>query len=356
MIRIEPREQVSRLRQAILPVLAGLLALLLLAVPLIFADVNILQAYALMFKGFAGSTFAFTEVLVRATPLIFTGLAAAVAFRAKLWNIGAEGQLYLGALATVIVGTGVLNLPPLLLMLVIIIAGAIAGAIGMLIPAWLRIRFGADEVVTTLLLNFIILLLVQMLLEGLLKDPMGMGWPQSEPVVEEAMLPTLVPRMRLHGGLILGLVLAVFIHLFISRSVWGFKVRAVGENAAATKHAGIAVNRTLLSAAMLSGALAGLAGVGEVAGLKGYLTADISPGYGYAGIVVAMLAGLSPLGVVAAAVFIAAVFVGADSMSRSLGVSNYLADLFVALSLLCVLIGGFLNRYRILFVGSSTRK
>ena len=124
-------------------------------------------------------------------------------------------------------------------------------------------------------------------------------------------------------------------------------MRAVGENVAAARHAGIPVGRTLLSVGLVSGGLAGLAGASEVAGLKGYLTADLSPGFGYAGIVVAMLAGLSPLGVVAAALFIAAVFVGADSMSRALGVSSYLADLVVALALLCVLVGGFVARYRI---------
>ena len=130
-------------------------------------------------------------------------------------------------------------------------------------------------------------------------------------------------------------------------------MRAVGENAAAALHAGIGVKRTLMGAAIVSGALAGLAGVSEVAGLKGYLTADLSPGFGFTGIVVAMLAGLSPIGVVISAVFIASVFVGADTMSRAMGVSSFLADLVVALSLISVLIGGFIARYRITRVKSG---
>ena len=134
------------------------------------------------------------------------------------------------------------------------------------------------------------------------------------------------------------------------RSVWGFKLRAVGENASAARHAGIRVNRTLMSAALVSGALAGMAGVSEVAGLKGYLTSDLSPGFGYTGIVVAMLAGLSPIGVVISALFIATVFVGADGMSRAMGVSSYLADLVVSTSLLCVLVGGFFARFRVVRV------
>jgi len=188
---------------------------------------------------------------------------------------------------------------------------------------------------------------LQMMLEGPLKDPMGMGWPQSSPIVDNGILPQLIPRMRVHWGLIIALAMAVFAQIMLSKSVWGFKLRAVGENAAAALHAGIGVKRTLMSAAIISGAMAGLAGVSEVAGLRGYLTADLSPGYGYTGIVVAMLAGLSPVGVVISALFIASVFVGADTMSRAMGVSSYLADLVVAMSLICVLIGGFVARFKI---------
>ncbi len=157
--------------------------------------------------------------------------------------------------------------------------------------------------------------------------------------------------MRVHSGLIVGLVAVLAVWVLMKRTVWGMEIRAVGENAPAARYAGIPVTATVLRVALLSGALAGLAGVGEVAGLKGYLTSDLSPGFGYAGIVVAMLAGLSPLGVVLAALFIAGVFVGADSMSRGLGVASYIADLVVALSLLCVLVGGFFTRFRLRWTG-----
>jgi len=328
-------------------VLAALVALLLAAIPLLFAGANVAQAYSEMFKGVFGSTFAFTEMLTRATPLIFTGLAAAIAFRARLWNIGAEGQLYLGAMAAVAIGAGAIDAPAFILLPLIVLFGCAAGAFGMLVPTVLKTRFGADEVVTTLLLNFIILILLQFMLEGPLKDPMSLGWPQSSPILDQGMLPPLMERMRVHSGLLVALVCALLAQLMLAHSIWGFKLRAVGENASAANQAGLRVNRTLISAALISGALAGMAGVGEVAGLKGYLTADLSPGFGYTGIVVAMLAGLSPLGVVLAAVFIASVFVGADSMSRAIGVSSYLADLVVSTSLLCVLIGGFFARFKV---------
>lgn len=352
MIRIEPRQAPSRMMTLGIPVLSAVIALALATIPLAFAGASIGQAYVEMFRGVFGSVFAFTEMLTRATPLIFTGLAAALAFRARLWNIGAEGQLYLGAMAAVAVGSGAFDLPAVLLIPIIVILGCAAGAAGMVLPTALKSRFGADEVVTTLLLNFIILIFLQMMLEGALKDPMGLGWPQSPPILDQGMLPPLMDRMRVHSGLIIALVVAVIAQFMLVRSVWGFKLRAVGENAAAAGHAGIRVNRSLMSVAIVSGALAGMAGVSEVAGLKGYLTADISPGFGYTGIVVAMLAGLSPIGVVISALFIASVFVGADSMSRAMGVSSYLADLVVSISLLCVLIGGFSARYRIVRVAT----
>lgn len=352
MIRFEPREFVSTRRVIGAPVFAALIALALAAIPIWAAGADIATAYVLMVNGAIGSVFAISELLARATPLILTGLAAAVAFRAKLWNIGGEGQLYAGALAAVAVGSGSLALPAYALIPAVLVAGALAGAAVMLVPTLLKVKLGADEVVTTLLLNFVILLIVQMMLEGPMQDPMGMGWPQSEPVLEEAMLPQLIARMRVHAGLIVALVAAVLAAIVMRRTVWGFEIRAVGANPSAARHAGIPVTATFVRVGLLSGAFAGLAGVGEVAGLKGYLTADLSPGFGYAGIVVAMLAGLSPLGVVISAIFVAGVFVGADSMSRALGVSSYLADLVVAMSLLCVLISGLFVRYHVRIGGS----
>ena len=347
MIRIEPRDSSSRLMTLGVPILSAIIALALAAIPLAFTDAPIGKAYVEMFNGVFGSQFAFSEMLTRATPLMFTGLAAALAFRARLWNIGAEGQLYLGAMAAVAIGTGVIDVPAYFLIPLIVLFGCAAGAFGMAVPTMLKTRFGADEVVTTLLLNFIILIFLQYMLEGPLKDPMGLGWPQSSPILDQGMLPPLMERMRVHSGLIIALVAACVAQFMLARSVWGFRLRAVGENASAARHSGMRVNRTLMSAAIVSGALAGMAGVSEVAGLKGYLTSDLSPGFGYTGIVVAMLAGLSPLGVIVAALFIASVFVGADSMSRAMGVSSYLADLVVSLSLICVLVGGFYARYRI---------
>lgn len=350
MIRFVRREAVPFWLSVAAPVGAGLVALLLTAVPLAISGAPIGRSFALLIEGSVGSVFALTETMSRATPLIFTGLAAAVAFRAKLWNIGAEGQLYAGALAAVVVGTGAVAAPTVVLVPLVLLAGAAAGAALLMGPVFFKSRFGADEVVTTLLMNFIVILFVQMMLEGPLKDPLSLGWPQSEPMVDEAVLPKLVDRMRVHAGLLVAIACAVASHVLLERTLWGFQIRAVGESAAAARYAGVPMGATLVRVALLSGGFAGLAGACEVSGLKGYLTADLSPGFGYAGIVVAMLAGLSPLGVVPAALFVAGVFVGADTMSRSIGVSNYLADLVVAMSLLCVIVGGLFVRYELRLV------
>ncbi|MGQ9371258.1 ABC transporter permease [Azospirillum sp. ST 5-10] len=346
-MRLEARSHIPLPARLLAPAGAVAAALLLCAGLLAWSGAPVLHAYALLVDGAVGSRFALTETLTRATPLVFTGLAVAVAFRARLWNIGAEGQLYMGALAAVVLGGGLLDLPGWLLGPLVLVAGAAAGGLTLLGPAVLKVRFGVDEVVTTLLLNFVVLLIVSMLLEGALKDPMGMGWPQSAPVLPAAELPKLVERTRLHAGLLLALGLALLLWFVDTRTVWGYEARAVGANPGAAAFAGMAVPRVLLRTALLSGGLAGLAGAVEVAGLKGYLTLDLSPGFGYSGIVVAMLAQLHPLAVVAGALFIAAVFVGADAMSRAAAVPNYIADVLVATSLLCMLVAGLLARYRL---------
>jgi ABC-type uncharacterized transport system permease subunit len=359
-MRLEPRAQTPFALALLAPIAAGVAALIIAAMPLAWAGVDIGRAFGLMYHGALGTDLAITETLTRSTPLIFTGLAAAVAFRARLWNIGAEGQLYMGALAAVAVTMALGPADPFapadpdslgaqawFMVPASLLAGAVAGALMMLGPTLLKLNLGVDEVVTTLLLNFIVLLFVGWMLEGPMQDPMGMGWPQTVPVAEAAELPKLVARTRLHVGLLIGVAFALMMWVLISRSVWGYRVRAVGLNQRAAAFAGIPVWRVMIGVGALSGALAGLAGAVEVAGAKGYVTSDLSPGFGYTGIVVAMLAQLNPLGVIASALFLSAVFVGADSMSRELGVSSYLADFIVAAALLTMLIAGLFVRYRI---------
>jgi ABC-type uncharacterized transport system permease subunit len=346
-MRLEPVAAPSKLATLLYPLGAVLVAGALSAALVYAAGASPFDVFGLVAKGAAGTQFALFETLTRATPLIFTGLAVAVAFRARLWNIGAEAQLYAGAVLTVVLGTGALPLPPYLLIPLIMIAAIVAGALLLLGPAVLKTRFGVDEVVTTLLLNFIMILFVSMLLEGVLKDPTGLGWPQSQKLVAEARLPRIIAGKRLHYGFALALVSALLVWVVMKKTALGFEMRAVGNNVEASRFAGIPVNRVLIKTALLSGGLAALAGFSEVSGLKGNLTLDLSPGFGYTGIVVAMLALLNPLGVVVSAIFVAAIFVGADAMSRTAGVPSYIADVMVALALLTMVIAIMLTRFRL---------
>lgn len=346
-MRLEPKTHNSLAATLLYPAGAIVATLVFTALLVLAAGASPFSVFYLVAKGAAGSQFALFETLTRATPLIFTGLAVAVAFRAKLWNIGAEAQLYVGALVTVVLGAGALPLPAPLLIGIIMIAAMAAGALVLLGPAVLKTRFGVDEVVTTLLLNFIILLFVSLLLEGPLKDPMGLGWPQSQKVIEAAKLPRLIQGKRLHFGFVLALVSALAVWVIMKKSVLGYEMRAVGHNPQAARFAGIPVNLVLMKTALLSGGLAALAGFSEVAGLKGNLTLNLSPGFGYTGIVVAMLAMLNPLGVVASAIFVAGIFVGADAMSRAAGVPSYIAQVMVAAALLSMVTAIMLTRYRI---------
>jgi ABC-type uncharacterized transport system permease subunit len=347
-MRLERRPHRPLVLVVLAPIVAIVAALLTSGALIALDGANVLDAYWQILVGAFGTRLGITETLTRATPLMLTGLAAAVAFRARLWNIGAEGQFYIGAITVAAVASTLFaGWPPVLLIPASLAAGAIGGMLMLLLPLGLRLRFGVDEVVTSLLLNFVVILFVSMMIEGPLKDPLAFGWPQSVPVPADSMLPKLVDRTRLHIGLVIAIVAAIVIWLVQSRTVFGLQSRAAGLSPPAAIFAGVPLGRTLVVVACISGGLAGLAGAIEVMGVKGYVTTDLSPGYGYSGIIVAMLANLHPLGVIAASLFTAIMFVGSDSMSRALGVPSYIADVTVALSLLTMLVSIFFTQYRI---------
>ena len=350
-MRLEKHARTPRAALLLAPVGAVVFTLLVSALLVMWAGAPVAKTYGLLLNGGFGSVFAWSETLTRAIPLVLTGRAATVAFKARLFNIGAEGQLYAGALAAVAVGglhggSG-FGLAPWLLFPLMVLAAALAGALLLLGPALLKTRLGVDEVVTTLLLNFIVLLAVSALLDGPMKDATAMGWPQSVALQPELELSKLIPQTRLHTGLLWALALAALVWALVRYTVTGFDIRALGANSRAAAFAGVPVTRTVVLVAMLSGALAGLAGAIEVAGRTSYVTLDMSPGYGYSGIVIAMLAGLHPLGVIVAGVFVAGMLVGADTMSRAVGVPTYIADVIVAASLIAALVATLLAQYRV---------
>ncbi len=348
--RLEERENKSLRRQIISPFLAVFVALIISSLFILLAGVSPLDSFKELFIGSFGSRNAIAETLSRATPMILTGLAASIAFKARFWNIGAEGQLYAGALAVTFFGTGLVELPSFIMIPFLFMVGALAGGLLLLPLVLLKNYYKVDEVVTTLLTNFIVVLLVSYLLEGPWKDPMSLGWPQGASVIDQGVLPQILSRTRLHLGFIFSIFFAILIWIIISKHLIGYQIKAVGFNPSAANHSGVPVLKTIFIVALLSGGMAGMAGVTETAGLKGYLTLDLSPGFGYAGIAVAMLAALHPLGVIASGIFLASIYVGADAMSRSMNVPTYLADVIVAITVLCVLVSLIINQYKFRFL------
>lgn len=319
-----------------LVLLAILLTFLLTAGPIALAGANPIEAYGEFLVVPLTSRFSALEVLVAATPLLLTGTAVALAFRGGYWNIGAEGQLLVGAIAAAAVGQ-IAGLPQIVAVPLMIVGGAIGGALWALGPALLRVRFGIDEVVTTLLLNPVALLLVNALLHGPWRDPVS-GFPESPRIVETAEYPELLDRSRLHLGFLVAIVVIIAVGYVVARTPAGLRLRAVGLSPHGSRFAGIDVARTLLTTALVSGAIAGIAGVGEVAGIQYRLTSGISPGYGYTGIVVATLGALSMPGVTLAALFLGDLAVGASSAGRALGIPSQLGPV-VQGTLLLVTIG-----------------
>jgi simple sugar transport system permease protein len=344
-LRLEPRETTPAWLNVALSLGAVLAALVICAGLITLAGADVLTAYAIMFRSALGGVYAITETLVKAAPLIFTGLAVAVAFRAKFWNIGAEGQLLAGAVTGCWAG-GFAGVPGPLAIVMMLIAGALGGAVVALIPALLRVRLKVDDVVSTLLTNSIVYYAMMALIEGPWKDPLS-GYPNSPPIADDAWFPVLIEGTRLHLGVVVAFLIVPAVWLLMRKTTLGFSIRAVGENPEAAAYGGIAVNRVLLAAAALSGGLAGLAGVGEVGGLHYQVMAEISPGYGYTGIVIAMLARLNPIGVIPSALFFAAVMTGAEAMSRATGVPVFLADVIQGTALITMLVAMLFTAYRV---------
>ncbi len=332
--------------RSLIPLFAVVVTFILTSALVLLAGANPFEAFYYFLIAPLSSRVSALEVLVKATPLLFTGIAVAFAFSGGFWNIGAEGQLYAGAIAAAGVGTLVGGVPPLLAIPMMLLAGFVAGTLWVLVPALLKVRLAVDEVVTTLLLNAVILFLVSYLLNGPWRDPVS-GWPQSPPIADSAVMFKLIPRSRVHFGLVVAIVTLLSTWFVLARTGLGLKMRAVGLGQDAARFAGVNVSRIMLTAALVSGGIAGLAGVSEVAGIHFHLIDGISPGYGYTGIIIATLAGLNPLGVALAALFIGLIDTGAQTVSRALGVPAYLGDVVQATLLLVALAMLVLQNYRI---------
>jgi ABC-type uncharacterized transport system permease subunit len=316
--------------------LAGIaIGLLIGAVLIMIAGADPIQAYKTMFEGAFGGQRQITETLLKTGPLLLIGLGLSAAFRARVWNIGGEGQYFMGALVGGVIALSFPHWPRLLLLVAMLMGGIVGGAVWGFIPALLKIRAGMNEIISTLMLNYIAILFVTYLARGPLQEPGGY-LPVSAQINPAARLP-LIPGTRLHIGLILVALLVPVIYVLLWKTPLGFRLRAVGSRASVARYAGFSVERAILLALVLSGALAGLAGIIEISTLYFRLKAGISGGYGFSGVLVALLGRMNPFGVAVASLFFAALIVGAETMHVIAGLPPELASAIQAIIVLSVL-------------------
>jgi general nucleoside transport system permease protein len=351
-IKMEPRQsEAPKWFPLVISVGAIILALLLGAVILLMVGSDPWKTYAHIANASFGSIGVFSDTLVKATPLILVGLACSVAFRMKLWNIGAEGQFFLGAFgASLVVLLPILppNTPSWIFILVMIIVGMACGALWGFIPGFLKAKLNVNEVISTLMMNYIAIAWNNYFIFAVWSES---GFQMSRVFPKNAWLPRLadyaaqVPLLRgltVHMGLIFGLIAAVVIWFILYRSQWGYEIRLIGDNPRAAQYSGIPIVRNTVLVMMLSGALAGLAGMSEITGVVHRLQGAISPGYGFTGIIVAWLAKLNPLAVVLVSILFGALILAGREIQPS-GVPKLIQGII----LVCLISTDFLMRYNI---------
>jgi general nucleoside transport system permease protein len=337
-------------------VLAAVLATVALtAIPIRLAGANPPAAFERYLITPLTTTAGLYEVLLTATPLLFTGIAVALAFRAGYWNIGAEGQFLMGAVATTGVALAMPGLPAPFALPLGMLAGAVGGLAWALLPAWLKKRADIDEVVTTLLLNPVALLVVQGLLNGPWRNTSS-GFTDSDRFGAGYDLPAMIPGTRVHWGFGVAVLVILVTGFVMSRTAVGLQLRAAGQAPRAAEFSGIPVTRLRWRCALVSGAIAGLGGASQVMGVQHQLTQGISNSYGYTGVIVATLGGLSAVGVFLVAVLLGDISVGAQNVSLVLQVPTQLGAIFGALLMLMVLSAMSLRRYRIQWTGRRARR
>ncbi len=328
--------------------LAGFLAYLLVlsavATLLIVASgVSPATAWGIFFRGIFGNKNSFCEIFVKSTPLMLTGLACAVAFRTGFFNIGAEGQFYMGAVAAAAVALRCDFLPPALRVVSAFAAGFLAGGLWALLAAMMKLRFRISEIIVTIMLSYIAINFVGVAVRTFLQDP-NLSMPQSEKLDAAVVLPRLLKGTRLHAGFFLALLLAAAVWFVMEKTTWGYEMRVVGLNARAAQCTGISVSSGMVRASVLSGGLAGLAGVIEFMAIQKKLLDSFSDNCGYTGVLIALLAANKPQYVPLVAMLYAAAQVGASSMQRQTGVPAAMVNILIGAVVISVLLRAWLGK------------
>lgn len=349
-LRLEPRGGSSRLMLWTTPIAAVVLMLIAGGVLFEFMGFDPVAGLYAYFIDPVTTARGVGELIVKATPLIMIAVGLAIGFRANVWNIGAEGQLTVGAItgggvALAFYGEGGWWLLPLMML-----AGILGGMAWAGICAWLKVRFNASEILTSLMLTYVAGLLLQYLIHGPYRDPDGFAFPESRLFEPESTMPIIWEGTRVHLGAILALLASAGAWVLMARTFVGFQIKVVGITPSAAAYAGFNEKRIVWLTLLISGGLSGLAGMGEVAGPIGQITTSASPGYGFTAIIVAFLGRLHPIGIIPAGLLMALSFIGAESAQIALGLPKAIGGVFQGMLLFFLLAGDVLVRYRIRLV------
>jgi general nucleoside transport system permease protein len=349
--RLVKRLVPSRWTRLFVRVGAVFAAFLLAAVFLFLTGRPVGSVFSAMWNGSFGTPYGQAQMLIAAIPLVFTGLAVAIAFRMLLWNIGAEGQFYFGAFGATAVAYAFPDWPAPVLLTTMALGGLAGGALWAFLPGALRAYLGTNEIVPTLLLNYVAILWIDYLVHNQWRDPESLGFPLGKPFSSTATLPQLGDT-AVHAGAIVAVFAAVSVATILGRTLWGYKVKVIGENARAAGYAGLSIPRNIIAVMLLSGALAGLGGMVEVSGTVHRIQADISPGFGYTGIIVATLARFSPAVVLPVAVLFGGLITGGLEL-QTVGLPSDLVLMIQGVILFFALAGELLVNYRVQWRGGG---
>jgi ABC-type uncharacterized transport system permease subunit len=347
LLRLEPRGQRSRLWTYASPLLA--LALTVVTSAIIFSVLgkDPLESLYVFLVSPLTSASSRPELFVKAAPLILIGVGLSLGFRANVWNIGAEGQYTLGAIFAGGLALRFPDAPAILLLPAMMVLGVLGGMAWAAIPAYLRTRWNANEILTSLMLTYVAQLLLIYLVTGPWRDPEGYGFPQTALFSASATPPILVPLTRVHLGVMVAFLVAIVGWVVLTKSVIGFQLRVLGQAPRAARFAGFSQDKLIWLSLMVGGGLAGLAGMFEVAGPVGQLTPTISPGYGFTAIIVAFLGRLHPIGVIFGGLILALSYLGGEAAQIDLGMPNAVTGIFQGVLLFFLLACDVLILYRL---------
>jgi simple sugar transport system permease protein len=347
MIRLEPRPEPSRVAGWLSPVVAALATLVVGFALFSLLGKDPWEAFAAFFVKPIDSRYGVGELLLKAGPLMLIATGLAVGYRANVWNIGAEGQLVLGAIAGGGLALAFDGAPAVLLLPAMLAAGVLGGMAWAAIPAWLRTRFHANEILTSLMLVYIATLLLSYLVHGPWRDPEGFNFPQSRMFAESALLPNLLAETRLNVGFVIAVAVVAAGWVFVRKSLLGFQMRVAGLAPAAANYAGVSATRNVWIAMLIGGGCAGLAGVQEAAGPVGQLLPSLSPGYGFAAIIVAFVGRLHPIGIALASLLMSLLYLGGESAQLNLALPSAVTGLFQGTLLFFLLAADVLVHFRV---------